>query len=237
MNCKSCSLNFNNNLNLPRFLPKCGHTICNKCVMAIFDAGELVCPECQTISFAELVSDFPKNQTVLDFIDKAEAIGSLSEPTEERGIPNDLVSIEGSFLNDLNTQLTSNKNEDKKNKYDCSSHSENKCIVHRKQFEAFCIDDKQLLCVQCLLEKQHNNHTAYDIDTGFDKANSRFIKKKDEYESKNAFLFENYKDNLNGILDEITNQFKFSSSKVDIMFNELIDIISKRKKEVLSELR
>jgi tripartite motif-containing protein 43/48/49/64/77 len=38
------------------------------------------------------------------------------------------------------------------------------CAVHSKEIEAFCDDDKSMLCVNCIIENTHKNHNFSSID-------------------------------------------------------------------------
>ena len=41
------------------------------------------------------------------------------------------------------------------------------CSVHSKEIEAFCDDDKSMLCVNCIIENSHKNHNFSSIDKVF----------------------------------------------------------------------
>ena len=61
MNCGFCKKQYNSEVNWPRLLVKCGHSLCEKCLQSTFINGSIVCPDCKTINYAEVYSDFPKN--------------------------------------------------------------------------------------------------------------------------------------------------------------------------------
>jgi succinyl-CoA synthetase beta subunit len=42
------------------------------------------------------------------------------------------------------------------------------CKMHRKPIEAFCEEDSQLVCINCILSNDHKGHTLNAIDKAID---------------------------------------------------------------------
>lgn len=234
MNCKECSNVFNDKANIPQLLPKCGHTICAECVYSLFGSGQVSCPECKTVNFAELPVDFPRNQTLLDLNKGTNSISNVSKPTEKKVLVEDLISIDEAILQHLNSNTIL---EHKSGKYGSGLADPEICKIHLKEYEAYCMEDRSLLCVQCLLERKHNNHKVYNIEDSYTKTKANLGKRITEFEEQNGFLLENFKNGLDGVLEEITKQYKTGKEKVELQFNELVEVIYKRKKEVLAQLK
>ncbi|KAL4499056.1 hypothetical protein ABPG72_016958 [Tetrahymena utriculariae] len=69
MKCDTCSQSFNRDTNLPKLLPKCFHTICEKCITTSFNQNQsLICPICQENQLNQFknLDDFPTNTFVLN---------------------------------------------------------------------------------------------------------------------------------------------------------------------------
>lgn len=234
MNCQTCNEPFNPTTNTPLLLPKCGHTICQHCLTKNFHSGKLTCPQCKIPSYAELITDFPKNKILIEqSISQNTTINNITL-TEKNQFINENSYIDSSLLKELNTKTIYSK---KSGRYFSCNEIENKCTLHRKTVEAFCIDCGLLLCVSCLLEKTHNGHNIYNIEEGFEMAVNRVSSRLDDFSVKNKFLFENYENCLKNVLNEISQQQDISLTKLDIQYNELIDLILRRKKEAMSRVR
>lgn len=41
---------------------------------------------------------------------------------------------------------------------------EEKCLIHRQTLKAYCLDDGKFLCVDCLIENKHKNHSFLKIE-------------------------------------------------------------------------
>ena len=52
------------------------------------------------------------------------------------------------------------ENKEKKN----ITQKESLCDLHSKEIEAFCDNDKTMLCVSCIIENNHKNHNLSSID-------------------------------------------------------------------------
>lgn len=66
MKCGSCNHQFDEFKHVPRLLIKCGHTVCQECLLKLFNNGSIPCPTCSTTTYIETVSELPKNLALLD---------------------------------------------------------------------------------------------------------------------------------------------------------------------------
>ena len=65
MECPRCNIVYCKDTNIPLLLIKCGHTICNRCAMEIFNDKSIICPECSIASQINSVSNLPMNMALL----------------------------------------------------------------------------------------------------------------------------------------------------------------------------
>jgi len=81
-NCPICLVNFNDNLNEPRILIKCGHSLCLNCLKEKINLTEkiLICP-LDNIKYENIISleNFPKNLALIELI-KNKKIEYLTSP-------------------------------------------------------------------------------------------------------------------------------------------------------------
>ena len=72
--CPLCQKKYDSYYHLPRIVPKCGHTFCEKCInnrtQLKSKRKTFTCPECSidVIMRKNLNDDVPKNQTIIDII-------------------------------------------------------------------------------------------------------------------------------------------------------------------------
>ena len=48
------------------------------------------------------------------------------------------------------------------------------CETHNKRIEAFCDFEKKVLCIDCILNDNHKNHTILSIDKAQEKEKFSF---------------------------------------------------------------
>ncbi len=111
----------------------------------------------------------------------------------------------------------------------------NICSLHGKRIEAFCDQDKMLLCVSCILENDHKNHDllatdkAAQVQKDIIKTN---IIKINEKESK-------IKDEINLIENHLKN-YKYDSDeklkKIEDFFKIIYFLLSIRKEYLKSKI-
>ena len=56
--------------------------------------------------------------------------------------------------------------------------STNKCKIHDKGIKAFWAEDRQLLCIDCILSEIHKDHKLLALDKAVDNENKLLIQKK-----------------------------------------------------------
>ncbi len=54
------------------------------------------------------------------------------------------------------------------------------CAEHSKKIEAFCIRDKSLLCIDCILANYHRSHKIESITNAFDLERDGLYKSYDQ---------------------------------------------------------
>ena len=231
MNCKQCNNQYNNFRNIPQLLPRCGHTVCSECLQSDFDSGRFRCYECNILNFAEIVEDFPKNQTILDYNSPLKSIKGFSDQTKKNNQRNNISEHLSSFKDDASNFGKFGVNFFSVDNFD------DKCLFHKKPFEAFCMDEKTLLCVQCLIDKTHHSHKVSDIPKAYEKAKNLVFKKMEELDNKNEFISIGFPAKLGETVQDLNHQYKHAVDKVELQFKELKDIIKKREKEILNQLR
>lgn len=64
MDCPQCHQEYSP-LRLPRILTQCGHTLCESCLSSLFTEGNVLCPQCNSSTYAVSVSLLPVNQALL----------------------------------------------------------------------------------------------------------------------------------------------------------------------------
>lgn len=140
MECFQCGSAYNEGAHCPRLLINCGHSICQKCLTEDFDQGIIACPECQTLNKSNSISDFPKNLALLHI---------KPTPLDERQVNHPL---KGGSYAELRKDPTTM----------CQKHKKKieglfNIILYSMNFIAFCENDRQLLCITCILEEGYKN--------------------------------------------------------------------------------
>ncbi|CAG9313320.1 unnamed protein product [Blepharisma stoltei] len=65
MECFKCSIEFENQVHIPRILTSCGHTLCEFCLKSLFENKAITCPQCNVISSAPTILSFPTNLALM----------------------------------------------------------------------------------------------------------------------------------------------------------------------------
>ncbi len=161
MNCPNCLTPYNQGLNLPRILIGCGHTLCDYCISLLFDTAGLTitCPECFTGSSIGSPSQFPKNIALLNMSESSRKMKSPPEvPLPEHELNEFQLPQEGAATQE--EEVTGELREGKT--------AAALCKVHHKKIEAFCVKDKSLLCIDCILADIHRAHKIESIPKAFE---------------------------------------------------------------------
>lgn len=230
MNCKQCALPYNNGKNVPQLLPRCGHTVCSACLQLDFASGRYKCLECSVVNFAEIIDDFPKNLTLLSISSPHKVSKNYSEPSRKvikRDNYSDNISLN---RDDISSMGKCGIN------FFSVDNLDNICLFHKKPIEAYCIDEKMLLCVQCLIDKTHHDHKVTDISKAYDKVKQTVYKRLDDFGDYSDVLSHGFSARINESVRDISTQYSHAIDKVGMQFRELKDIIARRQREVESAL-
>ncbi len=97
--------------------------------------------------------------------------------------------------------------------FDCQ---EDYCQIHGKKVKAFCTFDNQFLCLECLIENKHKNHTFLKVEDYLGKINEEICQLRlglslgenfDGFESELNKQEKKMIKNYNSKLDEIEQDF------------------------------
>lgn len=165
MNCGSCKALYNSVTRAPRLLVKCGHSVCGCCQITTFTKGCMICPECKQINYAEVYSDFPKNLALLNFNQQQKnttntsktnlkpKLAKTSPGTHERNLTVEELTIKYPLIKKIEPNKASSE----------------MCLKHSKKYEAFCENERVLICIDCILNDGHKNHDMVSIQTAYQK--------------------------------------------------------------------
>jgi hypothetical protein len=136
MQCPKCELPYEGEVHVPRILINCGHTTCEECIKQLLGSeNSLSCPECNSINKAESVNSFPKNFALLNM--RIDTQPTTSTP--QTSVPTTPVKPKEDII-------------------------ETMCSTHQKKIEAYCMQDKIILCIDCILSEGHKTHEINSIN-------------------------------------------------------------------------
>jgi hypothetical protein len=106
--------------------------------------------------------------------------------------------------------------------------SEAKCQAHLKKLEAFCEDDRVLLCIDCILLDGHKNHDISPIPQSSEKERNKL---QESYQSacnleEKLTLLSSEISNFRADLTEKANQHR---EKITTMFRDITNVIHERE--------
>lgn len=236
MNCDGCKNTFNRFQRLPKLLIKCGHSICKICLENDFSQGQIKCPKCNQINYAELPRDFPQNLTLLDLTETNinSTILSLKYAHSEKFSHKDLqekYNIDKNFPFEVRSFTTISKKSGKS----IGKINEN-CKEHNKNYEVYCFNDNSLLCVQCLLKKEHKQHRVYNIEESYNKLKDQFLKRVSDFGIKKNFIIDNYKEVFSNSFINLKENHDYSMKKIEIQYKKIINIVNKSKSRIINGL-
>lgn len=144
MDCPNCKTFYNESDHVPRLLIQCGHSICEKCSTSLYSNYTIICPECKSPNYASSLQSFPKNLALL-LINKSKIKKNHTSLTNENH---------------------SNDNSGRDNNFHCQKHQKKvegyflkkEEFSIKKKIKAFCEKERQLLCINCILEDGHRSH-------------------------------------------------------------------------------
>lgn len=131
--CPQCHYNYDQNDNLPRLFPSCGHTFCSKCIQTLISAESNIvfCPEdqiqCEFYQRERGINSFPLNFAIIKLIkDKKDP----PAPPQQF-----LLAKKPSIKQKINF-----------------------CLDHKKVTELICLTDQKTICSECVLFGLHKAH-------------------------------------------------------------------------------
>ena len=109
------------------------------------------------------------------------------------------------------------------------------CKKHGKNQEAFCQDDKQLLCIDCILYSNHKSHEIKSINDSYKNAKEDLLNKQQK-----SFLIEiQLNKNLLDIDIEksgFISKLEERSNVISEFFNEISKLIQEKKSVLKNNL-
>ena len=102
------------------------------------------------------------------------------------------------------------------------------CKIHNKKVEAFCGDDRVLLCIDCILIDGHKSHDISPISKAYERELSNLqgkMKSVEEIETSLLTMLSDI-DNAKADLTENANE---SRDKITNIFNEIRNTIHERE--------
>lgn len=140
MDCINCSNPFRES-NLPKLLVYCGHTICQSCLLKLYSPPKIICPECKHENIINDLNLVPTNLALLNL--------NLSHNNKTETSFSSFKRLESNFEN-----VNSSKR----------GIPSQKCQVHQKTIEAFCLHDYESLCIDCILSEKYKNKEILSIE-------------------------------------------------------------------------
>ena len=114
--------------------------------------------------------------------------------------------------------------------------SEDLCNLHGKRFEAYCTNDKEVLCVNCLLESTHRHHEVANIQIA--AGNEREHLKRLELsvmQIEEKLL--NAQEQLEQSLRTIGDKFQSAKDQLSGLFKSIREAVDSRENEVMMQLK
>lgn len=109
------------------------------------------------------------------------------------------------------------------------------CKTHGKNQEAFCEDDKQLLCIDCILHSCHKSHEIKSINESYKKAKENIFNKQQKSLSIEIDLNKKLSE-LEEEKNELRNKLEEKNNIISDFFNEISKIIHDRESFLKSNL-
>ncbi|KAL4445683.1 hypothetical protein ABPG74_006234 [Tetrahymena malaccensis] len=203
MDCFGCRQQFNDKERCPRLLIQCGHTLCETCLSQKLQNRIVTCLECGTMNFAESINLMPKNIALLNVKRQNNVtVTVLKNSPASRRI----------------------QNEEESNK------DENNCTKHSKKYEAFCMSDKVLLCINCILEENHKNHELESIQN----ARNGEMKTVEKHLAKAEHLKQKIVNSINSISESTSQLSKITDKslhEITHFYNNIRKIVNEREEK------
>ena len=178
----NCLNGFDSSIHTPRILIKCGHTICEQCIMDIVldDKEAVICPDWNTSNEATSHENFPKNYALIQLkqAEKTKYQSKIPVRSRDRALGDksglekaySSVKVQEAFQDISNQQLQETEN--------CTKSTTIKCQAHNHNVKAFCINDNTVVCIDCILSEEHKEHKLLSIEKAVDYQNKWLIQNK-----------------------------------------------------------
>jgi len=102
------------------------------------------------------------------------------------------------------------------------------CGLHEKKVEAFCLDDKVLLCIDCILLDGHKAHDITPISKAYEKELSELRQKVKSVENIEESLIVTLS-NINDYRMDANTKADECKEKIENLFNEIRVVIDERE--------
>jgi hypothetical protein len=102
------------------------------------------------------------------------------------------------------------------------------CELHEKKVEAFCLDDRVLLCIDCILLDGHKAHDIAPIAKAYEKELSELRNKVKRVESIEGNLIVMLS-NINDCRVDANNRANECKEKIENLFTEIRTVIDERE--------
>jgi len=225
----------------PGYLLYCGHTLHQNCLNRVKITTEIICPSCRSVTPGNLDS-LKKNQSLMRFLEK------INKENESK---NKILCEECDAMATVyceqcaisvcethNTYLHSLKAVSKHKRYDISLKpaASTKCKEHDEPFKLFCNACNLSLCYICHESGSHTHHQVQSISSLMKEYQSlieNLLKATDETDKK----FEDYLKQYSQYIDKIKDNSTSREKEIDLVMDNLIAVINKRREVLKGELR
>ena len=254
--CTICNEFYNSKEKKPRLFPNCGHTFCSDCITHLIKKNkkEIFCPEddtkCEFYREHLGIEAFPVNfalQKLLENSNKKKELDSESEEyshseaeaeaeaEEENNEFKEENLDEDQEIKELNDVELAYMNARRGSRISDFS-GINFCMDHQKIAELICLTDKCVICSDCVLFGNHNNH-QYNKVIDFKKKVKNKIneleKREMEFRSNNEFdIFDEKRDYREFLQNKVTDSKNKISDNIKISFDELRNKLKEKENDI-----
>lgn len=109
------------------------------------------------------------------------------------------------------------------------------CQIHSKDLEAFCENDKEMLCVSCIIDNGHKNHDLSSIDKAVQKEKAKFLDDFEKLEETEIYINSLLTDN-EIVGNKMKESYETNLSNLNIFYDEIISAINDRKNVLKARL-
>ena len=223
MECFQCLTAFDRGQHLPKILIKCGHTLCSSCIQQQVEsltrnskADEGVCFECGTPFPIE--SEFPVNLALLAFTENL-----LLKPGDQSS---EIIQDSNPELRQKEDQVSPRKRIRIQSTFSVHSIGASSlgpagmCGIHQKKLEAFCEQDKKVLCIDCILSGDHKSHEILSLDRACTKEKQAFEAALASALSKESEV-QHQIHRIQSHMSDLESQANSSRGQVSKLFNQI----------------